>query len=70
MSIFNQLGGQQMNPQQMVQQIKRNPAEMLKKAGLNIPTGMNDPQQMVNYLIQSGQVPQNRLTQIMQMMRR
>lgn len=71
--LFEQLGGrqaapQQMNPQQMVQQIKSNPAAMLQQRGLNIPGGMNDPQQIANYLIQSGQIPQSRLTWAIQMM--
>jgi hypothetical protein len=77
MSNFEKLGQQQApqmgQPQQMgqlLQQIKANPAQMLQQRGLNIPAGMNDPNQIINHLIQSGQVPQNRLTQIMQIMGR
>lgn len=70
MSIFESLGKQQMTPQQAMQQLRANPAAMLKQAGMNIPAGMNDPRQIVNHLVQSGQLPQNRLTQIMQMMGR
>lgn len=71
MSIFDQLGGQQaapMNPMQMIQQIKSDPAGMLRQKGLTIPAGMNNPQQIVQHLLQSGQVPQARYQQIMQMM--
>lgn len=72
MSLFDQLGGgsspQQMNPMQMMQKIKSDPAGVLRQRGLNIPGGLNDPQQIVNHLIQSGQIPQNRLTWAMQMM--
>ena len=74
MSIFDSLGGskalQQITPQQAMQQLRANPAAVLKQAGMNIPAGMNDPRQIVNHLLQSGQLPQNRLTQIMQMMGR
>ena len=57
-------------PQQAMQQLKSNPAAMLRQAGLNVPNGMNDPQQIINHLTQSGQLPQNRLTMAMQMAQR
>ena len=69
MSLFDALG-QQMNPMQLVQQLRANPAAMLKQRGLNIPEGMNDPQQIIQHLVQSGQVPNARLQQAMQMMGR
>ena len=72
MSLFDSLGSQKQqafqNPAQALQQLRANPAEALKRAGINIPNGMNNPQQIIQHLIQSGQVPQSRLTQIMQMM--
>ena len=72
MSVFDSLGNQtqRMTPQQAMQQLRADPAGILKQAGMNIPAGMNDPRQIVNHLLQSGQLPQNRLTQIMQMMSR
>ena len=74
MSLFDNLGGaqpQQMNPMQMVQQLKQNPAQMLNQAHLNVPQNMmNDPQQIVNHLVQSGQIPQQRLQAAMQMAQR
>ena len=77
MSNFEKLGQQQApqvgQPQQMgqlLQLIKANPAQMLQQRGLNIPAGMNNPNQIINHLIQSGQIPQNRLTQIMQIVGR
>ena len=54
--------------QQMISQLRQNPAALLKQAGLNIPSGMNDPQQIIQHLLNSGQVPQQRYQQIMQMM--
>lgn len=76
MSLFNQLGRRQAppqqrqapNPMQMMQELRANPASFLKKAGLDIPEGMSDPQQMVNHLMQSGQVSQSRYQQAVQMM--
>ena len=73
MSIFDNLSPQQpqqVNPMQMMQQLRSNPASFLKGMGLNIPAGMTDPQQMVNYLMQSGQVTPPRFRQAQQMMQR
>lgn len=69
MGIFDQLGQskQPANPMQMLQQLRSNPVSVLKQAGYSIPDGMNNPQQMVNYLLQSGQVPQARYQQALQM---
>ena len=73
MSLFESLGQnqqptQQMNPMQMVQQLKQNPAQFLGQAHMNVPQNMmNNPQQIVNHLVQSGQVPQDRLNSAMQM---
>jgi len=71
MSLFDSLGSQKQafqNPAQALQQLRSNPVETLKMAGINIPSGMTNPQQIIQHLIQSGQVPQNRLTQVMQML--
>ena len=68
MGLFDQLG--QQNPMQMLQQIRQNPAAILQKAGLNIPAGMSDPQQIIQHLMQSGQVSQSRYQQAMQQMMR
>ena len=71
MSLFDQLGdGQQMSPQQAVQQIKSDPAAFLRQRGLNVPAGMNNPQQIIQHLVQSGQIPNARLQQVMSMMGR
>ena len=72
MSIYDQLGQgpAPMNPMQMLFQIKQNPSAVLRQAGLNIPSGMNNPQQIIQHLLQTGQVPQNRYQQAMQMMSR
>ncbi len=76
MSIFDSLGsGNQqqkqmpnMTAQQAMAQLKSDPAGVLGQIGLNVPAGMNNAQQIVQHLMQTGQVPQNRFAQAMQMM--
>ena len=73
MSLFDNLGDknqQTPNPMQMLSQLKQNPADFIAKAGFNVPQGMSNPQQIINHLMQSGQVTQSRYNQVMQMMRR
>lgn len=57
-----------MNPMQMLSQLRSDPVGFLRQAGLNIPDGMNNPNQIIQHLLQSGQVPQARYQQAMQMM--
>jgi hypothetical protein len=64
MSLFNQLG----NQPNVMNQLRANPAAMLKQRGLNIPDGMNDPQQIINHLLQTGQINNSRLQMAQQMM--
>ena len=68
MGLFDKLGGQ--NPQQILQQLQQDPVGMLKQKGLTIPQGMTNPQQIVNHLISSGQIPNARLQQVLQMVGR
>ncbi|MBR0340754.1 MAG: hypothetical protein IJH64_00615 [Oscillospiraceae bacterium] len=52
----------QMNPQQAIAQIKRDPVGMLKQAGYNVPSNIaNDPMAMIQHLVNSGQIPKSRL---------
>lgn len=62
MSLFENLG------QPTVDQLKHDPASVLQKAGLNIPAGMNDPRQIINHLLQSGQITNPRLQMAQKMM--
>ncbi len=44
---------------------------LLKQQGIQIPQGMeNNPSAILNHLMQSGQIPQNRLQMAQQMMQR
>lgn len=75
MSIFANLGGnqpqaaQRPDMQQLLAQLKADPAGTMKKAGLSIPAGMNNPQQIINHLLQSGQIGNQRLQAVYQLMR-
>ena len=57
----------QMNPMQMLQQLRQNPAQMLRQAGLNVPDNLNDPNQIIQHLMNSGQISQQRDEQARQM---
>ena len=74
MNLYDRLGGQSLAPTNMLQQAietsKANYVNILQQKGLTIPNGMTDPQQMVQHLVQSGQVPQARYQQAVQMMQR
>lgn len=74
-NLFQSLNGQtpqnqQMNPMQMLQVLRKNPASFLAQAGYTIPDGMNNPQQIIQHLLGSGQINSARLNQAQQMARR
>lgn len=75
MSLFDSLGGNNAhanapaNPMQMLSQLKGNPSQMLKQAGYNIPANMNNPQEIINHLLNSGQVNNSRLNMAQQIAR-
>lgn len=55
------------NIMQMLPQIKQNPMSVLRQAGMNVPANLNDPNAILNHLIQSGQVNQQTLDYAQQM---
>lgn len=60
--LFNTMNnGMIGNIMQMIPQIRQNPLAVLKQAGYNIPTGFNNPNQIIQHLVQSGQVNQGQL---------
>ena len=72
MSFFDSLGKQPAqqqapNMQQEIGNIKANPGSYLKGKGFNIPSGMTDPKQITQYLLQSGQVGSSKLQRVIQM---
>ena len=56
----------------MLQQLKANPMQFLMQRRMNLPQGisMNDPQAILNHLVQTGQVNQNQINNAYQMMQR
>ena len=80
MSLFNQLGNnkptdrqtgnQYTNPQAALNQLRSDPRSYLQNSGYSIPDNLNDPQQIINHLLSSGQVPQARYSQALQFLRR
>ena len=63
---------QQMNPMQMLQNLKNDPVSFLKQKGFNLPDGVDvrNPQSIINALMQSGQVSGNAYKSAMQRMMR
>lgn len=58
-------------PTQQSQNPKEQALALMKQQGIPIPEGMeNNPQGIIQHLMQSGRVPQNRLTMAQQMMQR
>ena len=51
-----------------VNELRADPVKMLKQAGFSIPNGIEgNPQSIISYLLQSGQVNQGRLAQAQQL---
>lgn len=83
MGIFDSLGRQapsrptqpqQPDPRQMQQamrqeigKISAHPSDYLKERGFNVPADMTDARQITQYLLQTGQIGNQRLQQVMQM---
>lgn len=63
--IYQQM--QKPNPMQMLQQIKSNPAAFLRQVGVNVPANLNDPNAIIQHLLNSGQVSQQRYEQARRM---
>lgn len=51
----------------MYQQFMQNPAQALLNARFNVPQGMNNPNDIIQHLLNTGQVSQGRINQVMQM---
>ena len=55
-----------MNPMQMIQQLQANPIQFLQRAGFNVPSNLNDPNAIIQHLMNSGQISQQRYEQARQ----
>lgn len=57
-----------MNMMQMLQQFRQNPMQMLMQRRMNVPQTMaNDPNAILNHLLQTGQVSQEAVNRAYQM---
>ena len=57
-----------MNMMQMLQQFRANPMQMLMQRNMNVPQNLsNDPQAILNHLLQTGQISQQQVNQAYQM---
>ena len=69
--LFEALGGKARmphgNPMQMLSQLRQNPMQFLQRAGMRVPQNLNDPNQIIQYLMNSGHVSQQRYEQARQM---
>lgn len=54
---------------QMISNLQQNPIQILRQAGLNIPNGVNSPQDIIQHLLNSGQITQEQVNQAQQMQR-
>lgn len=45
-----------LDPRAKFRELQQDPTATLSQAGLSVPQGSSDPHQMVDYLVQSGQI--------------
>ena len=57
----------QNNPMSMINDIKNNPAQFLASRGVNIPNGMNNPNEILNHLMSTGKVSQGQYNKAVSM---
>lgn len=58
--LFEAMGGGTPNMMQMLQQLKANPMAVLGKR-FNLPQGLTNPNDIIQHLVQTGQVTQERV---------
>lgn len=51
----------------MLNGLMNNPIQFLNQKGFNIPQNLNDPQQIIQHLLNSGQISQDQVNQAVQM---
>ena len=55
------------NIMSMYQRFMQNPSQALMEARFNVPQGMTNPNDRLQHLMNTGQVSQQRINQVMQM---
>ena len=67
--LMNKQAQNNINPAQLINKFMQNPVGVLRQVGYNVPDGMNDPRQIVDYLINNGQLNNSKLGQLQNMTR-
>ena len=67
MMTNNPLMANGINVMQQIQQLRANPMQFLRQAGYNVPDNINDPNAIIQHLMNSGQVTQQRYEKARQM---
>jgi len=66
--FFAAMGGGQPSMMQMLGQLKQNPMQFLMQRRFNVPQNIgNDPNAILQHLVQSGQISQNQINNAYQM---
>ena len=58
------------NPFAMLNQLKQNPYQLLAQRGFNIPQNLYNPNDILQYLINTNQVTQQQVNNVMTMLQR
>lgn len=58
------------NPFMMLNQIKQNPMQFIAQRGFNLPQGMNDPNEIIQHLMKTGQISQQQYDNAVKMAQR
>jgi hypothetical protein len=68
--LYERFGGrQQPNIMHQLNDLRAHPAQMLKQFGYNVPDSLTgNPQQIIQHLVQTGQVPNNAQARAMQIL--
>lgn len=68
-SLYKSMGNSapvQKNPMALMNEFRSNPIGILQNLGYNIPSEMNNPQQIVNHLLNTGQLMPAQMQRIQQ----
>lgn len=66
--IYNSMTGQQPDIMSAIQNLKQNPIQFLMQRKFNVPQNIaSDPNAIIQHLMNTGQVSQQRYNQVMQM---
>jgi len=55
------------NLMNVYQRLMQNPSQALMEAKFNVPQGMNNPNDIIQHLLNTGQVSQTKINQLMNM---